>query len=483
MSWLLFLAGLFVGAFIMCFFYLSARRENVRLDEEKQLLEQEQQIVLNFMHNLVEATGEGVDRLDLFQRIVHASILSTGALSACIYEQGEDHRLRGVAVEGLFPPQGVLPGGGSKAVTRANFIEQVLKSEVIEVGDGLIGTVAQTRKAILIQDARRDPRVVKHEDPALEIHSIMVTPINTRDEVLGVLAVANPADGMAFTDSDFSLVQSLAEQAAMAIHNSDLMALQIEKNKLDLDLSVASSVQGMLLPSSFPDISGLDIDAFYQPAQKVGGDLYDVFQVSEGRIGLAIADVSGKGIPASLLMAICQTNLRHYARQIDSPSGVLRAMNMEITNEMRSEMFITLTYAIIDISDNTVTLARAGHELPLVLRSKPGDKYEIENIKSEGIALGMVPSEIFDEVVEDVTVPFNPGDILVLFTDGVTETIDEDEIEYSSERLGEAVKEHHALTAKEINERILEALGEFTGTDYQVDDITLITTKRIRNIS
>ena len=433
-----FVVGILLGALLVAFFYLALRREILELDEDRQYLKQEKQIVVEFMHNLVESIGEGVGREELFQRIVHAAVLSTGALSACIFERTEEDDLRGVASEGLFPPHRPLPPNTrGKLSTRAKFIEQILKSEVFAMGEGIVGSVAKTGQAVLIEDATKDPRIIKHEDPALEVRSIIVAPILFRKKVLGALAVVNPADGSAFSETDFSLVQSLAEQAGMAIHNSDLMSFQIEKSKLDMDLSLASSIQGMLLPQAFPNLPELDIDATYSPAQKVGGDLYDVFLLGEGRLGVAIADVSGKGIPASLLMAICQTNLRHFARLLNSPAEVLCALNREMSAEMREDMFITIIYAIIDTKKQTLTLARAGHELPLLIHSS--DATSVVPVASEGMALGMVPSEIFDAVIADGTVPFGSGDVLLMYTDGLTESMNAEGIEFSTQRLMKAM--------------------------------------------
>ncbi|MGC9452513.1 MAG: PP2C family protein-serine/threonine phosphatase, partial [Oceanipulchritudo sp.] len=287
--------GLAVGAGIGWFFWWTARREIVRLDEQRQMLAQEKLIVFDFVHNMVEAIGEGVTRQELFERVVHAAILSTGALSACIFERTGD-QLRGVAVEGLFPPHRPLPESSRvKITTRTKFVEQILKSEIFKVGEGLVGTAARTGQGILIENALEDPRVIKHDDPSLEVRSVIVVPIRFRDRNLGVLAIVNPSDGGSFGETDFSLAVSLAEQAGLAIHNLDLRATQIEKNKLDVDLGLAHEIQNMLLPKEFPQHPALQMASIYKPAQKVGGDLYDIFSTGSGKIEIAIADVSGKG--------------------------------------------------------------------------------------------------------------------------------------------------------------------------------------------
>lgn len=477
---LVFLVGLASGAVIGWFFWWTARREIIRLDEQRQMLAQEKLIVFDFVHNMVEAIGEGVTREELFERVVHAAILSTGALSACIFEREDDH-IRGVAVEGLFPPHRPLPPSSkAKITTRAKFIEQILKTEVFKVGEGLVGKTAQSGQGILIENALDDPRVIKHDDPALEVRSVIVVPIHFRNRSLGVLAIVNPSDGGSFGETDFSLATSLAEQAGLAIHNLDLMASQIEKNKLDSDLGLAHEIQSMLLPNAFPEMASLQIASIYKPAQKVGGDLYDVFRLDENRIGVAIADVSGKGIPASLLMAICQSNLRHFARHYASPAKVLSELNEVMVGEMRPEMFVTIIYGVLDMKEGLFTFARGGHELPIVVHG-PGrnEPPSHDFLQSEGMALGMVPNEIFEDAVVDCPVPFKRGDIVILYTDGLTETTNTDGIEFGKMRLADVLKTLSGRNSEELVEGILDRITLFSGEVGQMDDLTVLVAKHL----
>lgn len=473
-----FVFGALVGLLGMWLLYAGKRRRIKLVEEEKQLLQQEKQIVVEFMHNMVEAVAEGSDRQAMFQRIIHAAILSTGAMSACIFEKREDDTLRGIAVEGLFPPQRKLPEGlSAKLATRAQFLENILKSETFKMGEGLIGQVANSRRAQLIADAKSDPRVVQHNDPALQVRSIIVAPVLFQGELIAVLAVANPADGLAFNDTDFSLVESLAEQVGLAVHNSDAMQLQIEKNKLDIDIELASNIQSLLLPSTFPPSDRIEFAAKYTAAQKIGGDLYDVFSIDDNKIGVAIADVSGKGISASLLMAICQTNLRHLSKQEASPAKVLSAINAQMESSMRRDMFITIIYTIIDLENNELRLARAGHELPFYYHRTEDGQSRVQAIRSEGMALGMVPPEIFDATIKDVTFPFGANDALLLYTDGVTESVNAQGEEYSSERLIDLFKANGHNSAQSILDHVLESVHRFSGNEGQLDDLTLIAVK------
>jgi phosphoserine phosphatase RsbU/P len=473
---LLLVTGVLLGVLVMLWPLYYARQETVRLDEERQQLAQDRQRVIDFMHLMVEALGEGLTRQELHQRIVHASILCTGALSACIFERTTENTMRGVAVEGLFPPHRPLTDlAKAKITTRAKFIEQVLRSEEFPVGEGMVGRVAQSGRGELLANATADARIVKHDDPALAVRSVIAVPLVFRERFFGVLAVTNPVGDRPFTEMEFSLMQSLAEQAALALHNAEFLHLQLEKRQLDLDLSLASGIQQMLLPAEPPRILGLDLDARYAAAQKVSGDLYDIFQLSETKLGVAVADVSGKGIPASLLMAICRTNLRQIAPRHDSPAGALIELNRELSGVQRG-MFITMLYAVIDTATNEVTLARAGHELPLLWRGATGNG---EFIGSEGMPLGMVSQEIFSMAISDRVEPFAAGDVLVLYTDGITEAPNEEGKEFSGPRLFDTVRALHAGTAAEINDGILESVHRFAGDSAQRDDLTLVTVKRI----
>jgi phosphoserine phosphatase RsbU/P len=477
----LFLLGAVLGSAIVYAFYWRAQREAARLEEERQTLLEERQIVLDYMHTMVDAVGERLPREELFQRIVHAAILSTGALSACIFEKGADSQMRGVAVEGLFPPHRPIPDTQRmKMGTRAKFIEQVLKSETFPVGEGLVGRVAATGRGELIANAAADPRMVKHDDAALAVRSVIAAPILVHKRLVGVLCVCNPADGLPFTGTDYSLVEALAEQAGLAVHNADFLALQVEKQRLDLDLGLASDIQQMLLPRAMPVVPGVDLDARYLAAQKVSGDLYDVFELGQGRLGLAVADVSGKGVSASLLMASCRAALRQIAPAHFSPARVLSELNRALTGDMREGTYITMVYAVVDAARNSVLLARAGHERPLLSRRTPdGGGFVSEFVSGEGMPIGLVEPALFDAVIEDQTLEFLPGSTLLLYTDGLTEAPNADGKEFGGARLADALRAAHAGPAGRINDAILDAVRQFTGEVGLRDDYTLLTVKRV----
>ena len=474
--------GFFLGLLVagsVAWVFVQYFRQNARmLVEEKQRLEQEKTLVLEFMHNLVEGVGEESSRRELHARIIHAAVLGTGAVSGCLYVPAGEGKLRGAAVEGLFPPQKPMdPKTRESLGTRAEFLRKTLEAEEIAHGEGIVGEVAGKGEPILVNDADSDPRVTRHDDPVLRVRSLLAVPMFFRKRFLGVIAVANSADGAGFSETDHSLVVSLGEQAALAIHNADQVHSQMEKHRLDLDLSLAANVQGMLLPAVLPRLPGLEVAAVYQTAQRVGGDMYNVFELPGGKVGVAIADVSGKGVAASLLMAICQTSLGHLARGGDPPREVLLRMNAEILGEIRADMFVTMIYAVIDPGTRSLRLARAGHELPVLCTARSDGRPGCRTIVSEGMAIGMAPEPIFGPALEEIELPFGPGDVLVLYTDGITERTNSDGAEFGTARLADTVGTAVGRSAEGIKEAILSAVDRFGQEGSPSDDMTLLVVK------
>ena len=470
-------------AFMGCLLIVLRRKwknKNKLLTEQKNQLAQEKEIAVEFMHNLAEAIGEGIDKKVLYQRIVHTAVISTGAMSASIYEKLPNGRLKGVAVEGLFPPQRAIKQSEHEAGTpRARFIEKILNSEILESGEGIVGQVAANGKAVFVPRAMDDPRIIKHEDASLAVRSMIFSPLIHDDKILGVLAVANPASGLPFSETDFSMVNSLGEQAALAIKNSDAMNLRFEKSRMDADLQLAHDVQELFLTREFPKLKGLEIDARYVPSAQVGGDFYDFYKLSEHQFCFCVADVSGKGVPASLLMALCQTHLKHLVHKNSSPAEVLKLLNVELYPRIRQDMFITLFMAVLDLQAEKITYARAGHEPGILLKPSNNNNTLINELRGNGMALGMVEPLLFDDLITDEEINFSDGDLLCLFTDGVTETSNHEKEEFGIDRLKDEIVEHQELDPESLNQKIIQDLNKFSGQNPDRDDLTLLTIKKV----
>lgn len=461
-------------AFLM-FFKEKALAMSIR--EELYRTRQEKDIVIEFLHKTAGNLGEDAEGEKLYALIVRATALGCGAMSACVYERNPDGSLTAKAVEGLFPPQTRKIGRPPAGESRTHFLESVINNETVEPNEGVIGAVAHDAKGILIKDATRDPRIIKHDDDSLHTKSLIVVPMTFGGQMHGVLAVANPISGKSFTDTDFSLACSLGEQAGVALHHKEAVSALLQKNKLDFDLRLASSVQQYLLPRTLPENNDLDFAVKYIPQQLIGGDFYDCFKLPDERIGMVIGDVSGKGISAAILMAICQTKLRYIAMTKNTPSETLVEVNRELVNSMRMDMFITIIYAIIEKDASKITLARAGHERPLLYRAE--DKSTTE-IMSPGMAVGMAGPEIFDNSIKDIEIAFARGDMFVTYTDGLTEATNASMEEFSSERLSNTVTNLGTRSASDMADEIISAVNKFTHRKSEFkDDLTLLAVKRI----
>ncbi|MFT3830606.1 MAG: PAS domain S-box protein [Opitutaceae bacterium] len=237
------------------------------------------------------------------------------------------------------------------------------------------------------------------------------------------------------------------------------------------DLRVAHEVQQHLLPNLYPDIAAVEIDTLYTPSRLIGGDYYDFFEVGERRWGFAVADVSGKGTAAALMMAACRTALRVKAQGGWAPANVLRMVNYIVQPDMPKAMFISAIYGILDLGTNVFAMARAGHEPALIVRAKDG---AVEELCPAGMALGLDQGALFDECLEESVVTLGPQDLLVLYTDGITETANPEGEEYGRTRLAEVLRESRHLPLAEIRQQIDRALVTFAFNAPAADDRTLL---------
>ncbi len=244
-----------------------------------------------------------------------------------------------------------------------------------------------------------------------------------------------------------------------------------ERLARERDLRVAHEVQQHLLPSVYPDIGEVEIDTLYTPSRLVGGDYYDCFQVGDRRWGFAVADVSGKGTAAALMMASCRTALRVKAQGGWDPATVLRMVNFIVQPDMPKSMFISAIYGILDLDTRTLTFCRAGHEPALLVRAGTG---EVQEMCPSGMALGLDPGGLFDEGLEEASVVLGPQDLLVLFTDGITETANPEGEEFGRQRLAEVLRESRHLPLTEIRQQVDRALVTFAFNAPAADDRTLL---------
>lgn len=253
-------------------------------------------------------------------------------------------------------------------------------------------------------------------------------------------------------------------------HIQDLGIATAERERFLRELEIAKGIQQSFLPEVAPEIEGMVTAAFSAPAKEVGGDFYDFIQLPGGRWGFVIADVSGKGVPAALFMALSRTLVRATASRTASPSETVTQTNELICADSKSSMFVTLFYGVLDPVKRTFTYVNAGHNPPIVVKPSSGSLVSLE---TRGIALGVVSEASFDQR----EIALGGGDIVVFYTDGVTEAIAENGEEFGEARLVKAILDNRALPPEQLIRRIEEAVINFVGHQPEFDDITLMALK------
>ena len=267
----------------------------------------------------------------------------------------------------------------------------------------------------------------------------------------------------------------------------NLLQTAAEKKRLDEELRIARQIQMSLLPRGQLDMPGLAVTALCVPAREVGGDYYDFFRLGPDRLGVLIADVSGKGTSAALYMAELKGLVLSLSQIYESPRQLLSEVNRLISEHLDSRSFITMTYAVLDLEAGTMTYARGGHTPLIHMRQGggAGEEHRVQVLIPSGMVLGLrIPgaSEKFDELLEEDRVDLRTGDVIVLYTDGITEAMNDDSDLFGDSRLSGIVEEHGHLDSGELRERILREIEAFVGAAHQHDDMTMIIMKIERSI-
>lgn len=447
------------------------------LERSKEEIQVEETLVFDFLHGLGEAFRETIKPHDLHRLIVEGATRILDAHGGALYlSDRSGNKLVPAFLSKGCPPLVPVPGHIlHQAATTPAALEGFLRMHTVPPGEGLIGTVWQTAQPVCLADVHEVPELARLRETPLGTASVMATPLLYGKQNMGVLALGNGPMGAPFSQSDFVVFKSIAEQSAFALYNAIIYSEANEKKRLDHDLEIARDIQRILLPEQSPAIPGFEIAGVNIPARQVSGDYFDYIRIDGHRLGVAIADVSGKGVPASLIMAICRSVLRSQAPQNSSPAEVLKAVNRQLYPDIREDMFISMAYLVIDHLNGSVTLARAGHDAPLLYRRA---QETVELIKSPGMVLGIDSGSVFDRVSSDFAITLERDDCLVLYTDGVTEALDINGYEFGLERMIQSVRASAANGAPAIIKRLIDDLRNFVGAQPQNDDITLITIRK-----
>ncbi len=317
-----------------------------------------------------------------------------------------------------------------------------------------------------------DPELARTEQETLYAlqtgdHLLIGFPLMIKNDLFGVMLVEEDSDARRFRQKRVDIVSSIALQVAFSIQNEHLQREMVNRERLEHEVHLARQIQKTFLPEHLPEINGWNLAATWITARQVGGDFYDVFELPGGRLGLFIADVSDKGIPAALFMALTRTLVRAVVFDTPSPANAMRRVNSLIIPDNQQGMFVSAVYGVLTLETGEFTYANAGHNPPIWLC---GATRNMEMLRRTGAALGII-----EEVpMEDRTITLAPGDFLLLYTDGVTEAFSPEDETFGDERLKQVLEAAEATTARGVLDALEASVRQFMGLLPPADDLTML---------
>lgn len=305
-----------------------------------------------------------------------------------------------------------------------------------------------------------------------KIGSIAAIPLIARGELVGGLFILKQVSG-GFDKDDADTLTTFADQAAVAIDNTRLFEASLERERLQQELFIAQKMQMKLLPQANPVIESLEVESVSYPAYEVGGDYYDFISVPDGRFGIIVADVSGKGTSAAFYMAEVKGIFQSLARIFYSPKLLLLEANTVLYGSLDRKSFVSLLYCVFDVKTGILTQSRAGHCPLLVVRADGTGTY----LKTPGVGIGLGSSVVIEPKLEETSLTLEVGDVCVLYSDGVVEAMNEEMAEFGYDRLKDVVIQNRHRSAKEILDQLITEINTFIWNGKASDDLTLVVTK------
>ncbi len=404
---------------------------------------------LSILNELAAAIGALNNSEEVIRKIISRSLRAVGA------EQG---------VITMVDEQ---PDQPMKTLIRT----QVSSSEQdqFHFNQALLGWMILNKKPLMVNDPPSDERF-KGVPWDNSVHSVLCVPMLTRSALKGVLSVYNKKGNCGFSLDDQRLLAIIAAQSAQVVENARLYEEERSLMKMQEEFKLASQIQADLLPKESPKFQGYDIAGATFPARAVGGDYFDFIPVDDHRLAICLGDVSGKGLPAALLMANLQASLRSQTYNDNPVRECIARCNHHLFQSTSAEKFATLFYGILDTHANKLTYCNAGHEPPFLV----SENGQSERLKEGGTMIGIMDSFPFQEAV----ITFKPGDMLIVYSDGVSEAMNSDKEQFGESRLSESLAQNRALTAGHLIEQLVRGVRTHAGSAPQYDDITTLVVKR-----
>ncbi len=399
------------------------------------------------LNTLFEISRELNSTLDI-QKILNVlsyAIMGELLINKCCVVFSDDYGLKVQLIRGIDTPVSEIENW----LKHFTCLESFKKKPIIELTSG----VCQENDSIYLKKLGLEYLVA----------------MSAQDKFKGFLGIGKKITGEEMSQTELGFLETLANDAVIAIENAQMVEQMLEKQRMEEDLKIARDIQKRLLPEYCPHYDRVEITALNHSCMEVGGDYYDCIPLDDSHLGIAIADVSGKSTPAALLMANLQASLRALAGDRKSVREMVRRINNLIYRNTTSDKFITFFYGELSQTDSHFTFTNAGHNPPILFHQD--GNYQL--LKTGGIILGMMPNMAYEEE----KIPLQPGDVLVLYTDGITEAQNRDEKEFGEERLIQKIYENLTLSAEKISREIVEAVKAFINGVNQTDDITLLVVK------
>jgi sigma-B regulation protein RsbU (phosphoserine phosphatase) len=359
---------------------------------------------------------------------------------------------------------------------RTGNIEQIVGKgvpEVVEdklhlkIGQGVTGRVVATGKGVIISDVSSDPDYIAFRP---QTKSEMAVPLKVGDSVIGAFNLESDW-AQAYSEHDLELLNAFASLAAITIERARLHHERMSSRKIVDELAIARRIQMTFLPSQDPTIPGFDISGINTPSADVGGDYYDFIPIVDNQLGVAIGDVSGKGVPAALIMAAFRASLKAEIRNNFAIRAILMKVNNLLFESVERDNYVTAIYSVLDIKNKVLTFSNAGHNPP-ILRKSNG---QVEYLREGGLALGTFANSAYEER----PISLSPGDILLFYTDGVTEAKNDADEEFGVARLLNCLEESKDRTSKEIIKYIVDCANSFASRQKEMDDLTMVIIKML----
>lgn len=350
-----------------------------------------------------------------------------------------------------------------------------LRDRVGEVGEirvsrNVLDEVVIRGKSVLTSDAQHDPRFASGTVVLQGVRSVLAVPLGVADKVFGIIYADSPIAEGRFTEDHLKVLTTLASVAAIRVENTRLVEARLERERFERELALASEIQQRFQPTAPPIVNGYELQGISFPCYEIGGDYYDFIKRDDGRLVIALGDVSGKGTAAALLMSSLHAAVHAQTGSHDSLVATISAVNKYLAENIPANRFVTLFYAELDPQSGSLSFLNAGHNPPLIIHSAG----TVEQLASGGLPLGIKP----DAEYREGRTQLQHGDVLVIYSDGVTEAVSPTGEEFGPTRLYEVVSRNIDASAAGIRDRIESSLTKFAQGTSASDDITLVIVKR-----